>query len=72
MEELANAKLSDVRMAAIRSLQTIANIMEVPDLETYFIPLIANMTISKKYNKRSSVCHLFTTVYMRVSSEFQG
>lgn len=72
LEELAGAKLSDVRMAAIRSLQTLADIMEVSDLETYFIPLIASMTMSSRCAKRWSVCYLFTTVYMRVSPKLQG
>lgn len=59
-------------MAAIRSLQGLADIMEVPDLETYFIPLITSMTINDSCTKRWSVCHLFTTVYMRVSEKHQG
>lgn len=72
MEELAGAKLSDVRIAAIKSLQALADIMEVSDLETYFIPLIASMTMNDRCAKRWSVCHLFTTVYMRVSPKHQS
>lgn len=59
-------------MAAIKSLQTLADIMEVSDLETYFIPLIASMTINNRCTKRLSVCYLFTTVYMRVGPKHQG
>lgn len=72
MEELAGAKICDVRMAAIRSLQALADIMEVSELETHFIPLIRNMTKNDKCAKRWSVCHLFTTVYMRVGPKQQG
>lgn len=59
-------------MAAIKSLQALADIMEVSDLENYFIPLIGNMTTDDKCAKRWSVCHLFTTVYLRVSPKQQG
>lgn len=59
-------------MAAIRSLQTLADIMEVSDLETYFIPLIASMTMNDRCAKRWSACYLFTTVYMRVGPKYQG
>jgi len=69
---LAGAKLSDVRIAAIKSLQTLADIMEVIDLENYFIPFIASLTMNDKCTKRCSVSHLFTTVYMRVSPKHQS
>jgi len=46
--------------------------MEVSDLETYFIPLIASMTMNNRCAKRWSVCYLLTTVYMRVSPKHQG
>jgi len=46
--------------------------MEVSDLETYFLPLIASMTMNNKYAKRWSVCYLLTTVYMRVSPKYQS
>lgn len=59
-------------MAAIKSLQALADIMEVSDLENYFMPLIGNMTTDDKCAKRWSVCHLFTTVYLRVSPKQQG
>lgn len=59
-------------MAAIKSLQALADIMEVLDLETYFIPLIASMTMNDRCAKRWSVCHLFTTVYVRVSPKHQS
>ncbi|VVC37451.1 Armadillo-type fold,Armadillo-like helical [Cinara cedri] len=72
LEELAGAKQNDVQIAAIKSLQALADIMEVSDLETYFIPLIASMTMNNKCAKRWSVCRLFTTVYMRVSPKHQG
>lgn len=72
LEELAGVQQNDVRIAAIKSLQNLADIMEVSDLETYFIPLIVSMTMNKTYAKRWSVCHLFTTVYMRVSPKHQG
>eukprot|EP00102_Acyrthosiphon_pisum_P010960 XP_008179482.1 PREDICTED: probable serine/threonine-protein phosphatase PP2A regulatory subunit [Acyrthosiphon pisum] len=72
LEELAGAKLGGVRMAAIKSLQTLADIMEVIDLENYFIPLIASLTMNDKCTKRCSVSHLFTTVYMRVSPKHQS
>lgn len=72
LEELTTSKLNDVRMVAIRSLQTLSDIMEVSDLETYFIPLIANMTMNNKLSKRWSVCSLITTVFMRVSPKHQG
>ncbi|KAL4089454.1 hypothetical protein QTP88_024488 [Uroleucon formosanum] len=72
LEELAGAKLSDVRIAAIKSLQTLADVMEVIDLENYFIPFIASLTMNDKCTKRCSVSHLFTTVYMRVSPKHQS
>lgn len=59
-------------MTAIKSLQVLADIMEVPDLETYFIPLIANMAINDNCHTRWSVCHLLSTVYMRVSQKYQS
>jgi len=72
LEELAGAEPTNVRIAAIKSLQTLADIMEVSDLETYFLPLIASMTMNDKCAKRWSVCYLLTTVYMRVSPKHQG
>lgn len=72
LEELASVKLDDVRMAAIKSLQALAGIMEISDLETYFMPLIANMTMNDKCTKRWSASYLFTSIYMRVSPQFQG
>jgi len=72
LEELAGAKLSEVRSSAVRSLQALASIMEVSDLETHFMPLIGNMTMDSKCAKRWSVCHLFTTVYVRVGPKHQG
>ncbi|XP_050058700.1 serine/threonine-protein phosphatase 2A 65 kDa regulatory subunit A alpha isoform-like isoform X1 [Aphis gossypii] len=72
LEELAGAKVNDVRMAAIKSLQTLADIMEVIDLENFFIPFIASLTMNDESAKRMSVSHLFTTVYMRVSPKYQS
>lgn len=72
LEELAGAKQNDVRMAAIKSLQILADIMEVSDVETYFIPLIVSMTMNNKFAKRWSACQLFITVYMRVNPKLQG
>jgi len=59
-------------MAAIKSLQALADIMEVIDLENFFIPFIASLTMNDKSAKRMSVSHLFTTVYMRVSPKHQS
>jgi len=59
-------------MAAIKSLQALADIMEVIDLENYFIPLIASLTMNDRCAKRCSVSHLFTTVYMRVGPKYQS
>lgn len=59
-------------MAAIKSLQTLADIMEVIDLENFFIPFIASLTMNDESAKRMSVSHLFTTVYMRVSPKYQS
>jgi len=59
-------------MAAIKSLQTLADIMEVIDLENYFIPFIASLTMNDRSTKRLSVSHLFTSVYMRVSPKHQS
>lgn len=72
LEELAGVKQNEVRVAAIKSLQTLADIMDVHDLETYFIPLIVGMIMNNKCTKRWSVCRLFITVYMRVSPKHQG
>jgi len=59
-------------MAAIKSLQALADIMEVIDLENYFIPFIASLTMNDRCAKRWSVSHLFSTVYMRVSPKHQS
>lgn len=72
MEELAGVEQNDVRLAAIKSLKTLADIMEVSDLESYFMPLIVSMAMNDRLAKRRSVCYLFTTVYMRVSLKYQG
>ncbi|XP_022161137.1 serine/threonine-protein phosphatase 2A 65 kDa regulatory subunit A beta isoform-like isoform X4 [Myzus persicae] len=72
LEELTGVKVGNVRMAAIKSLQTLADIMEVIDLENYFIPFIASLTMNDRCAKRCSVSHLFTTVYMRVSPKYQS
>ncbi|XP_050424654.1 serine/threonine-protein phosphatase 2A 65 kDa regulatory subunit A beta isoform-like [Adelges cooleyi] len=71
LEELAGCKSSDVRMAAVRSLLAVAGIMEVSDLEAYFIPMIANMAVNDQCAKKWSVCHLFSAVYLRVDPEYQ-
>ncbi|XP_050522682.1 serine/threonine-protein phosphatase 2A 65 kDa regulatory subunit A alpha isoform-like isoform X2 [Daktulosphaira vitifoliae] len=67
LKELAGSKSCDVRMTAVNSLLTLADIMEVHEVETHFIPLIANMTFNEQCAKRWSVCHLFSTVYLRVN-----